>query len=398
MRATQTIIALSGFRGRGAGSDAERLAAVWLQAQLRAQDPKARIETFWGRPNWALAHAWHAALGVGGSLIAVSSPRVGGILLLIAVLCIAADELSGLSPGRRLTPERASQNVVGFEDGPPHAGRTRLIITSNYDAGRTGLVFHPAIRRPAAIARRALGRVAPGWLGWLVILLLWLLIVAVARLAGAHGTAIGILQLTPTIGLVIALALLLELGTADFGPAAVDNASGTAVAIELARALRAAPPAHLDVQLVLQGAGDASGLGLRRHLRALRGALRAADTIVLGIAPCAPGTPAWWISDGPLLPIRYLPRLAELCAEAAGSEPARPIRGRSSTPALPARAARLPAIAIGCLDAGDRYALSHRQTDTLDHIDEDALASALRFGLLLVDGIDGYLAQRLRRA
>ncbi len=398
MRAAHTITALSGFTGRGAGSDAERRAAGWLAAQLQTQDPSARVETFWSRPNWALAHAWHVALGLGGSLLAVHSPRVGGALILIALLCVATDELSGLSPGRRLTPERASQNVLSGSLDSELAGSTRLIITSSYDAGRTGLVFHPAIRGPAARARRALGALAIGWLGWLVILLVWLLAVAIARLAGAQGSGVGLLQLIPTVGLVLALALLLELGTADFGAAAGDNASGTAIAVELVRALRAAPPAHCTVQLVLQGASDASGLGLKRHLRQRRRQLQPADTIVLGIGPCAHGSPAWWISDGPLLPVRYLRQLRELCAQAAESEPARPIHGRGTTPALPARTASLPAITIGCLDASGRYPLSHRQADTPDQIDEAALASALSFGLMLADGIDSYLAQRLRQA
>ncbi len=87
---------------------------------------------------------------------------------------------------------------------------------------------------------------------------------------------------------MLALALLLEHGRAEFGPAANDNASGVAVAIALARALDAAPPVRLGVDLVLQGAGDGGGIGLRRYLRARRKTIDATNVVVLGVAPAAP--------------------------------------------------------------------------------------------------------------
>ena len=79
------------------------------------------MQTFWSRPNWALAHAWHVALAVAGSLVAVASPLAGGALILLALISIAVDALTGLSPGRRLTREHASQNVVSPPD-PAHPG------------------------------------------------------------------------------------------------------------------------------------------------------------------------------------------------------------------------------------------------------------------------------------
>ena len=159
--------------------------------------------------------------------------------------------------------------------------------------------------------------------------MVWLLVVAVLRHGGASGTPIGVIQLIPTAGLVIALALLLELGSAPFGPAAGDNGAGTAVALALVRALDAAPPARLDVELVLQGAGEAGMAGLRRHLRARRRELRAGNTIVLGIAAAGAGQPRWWVSDGPLVPLPTLGRLRQLAARTAAGE-RRP--GRSPPP------------------------------------------------------------------
>ncbi len=395
MRAAETVAGLAAFPRRGAGTDAERRSALWLASELAGPRRSASLETFWCRPNWALAHAWHVALALAGSLVSISSPRVGGALVLAALLFVIADERLGLSPGRRLTPEHASQNVVA---APIESeGKVRLILTANYDAGRSGLCYRDRLRNPLARLNAALGRRPPGWLGWLAIALVWLLVISLLRLKGQHGTAIGVLQLFPTIGLVLALALLLDQGSADYGPAASDNGSGVGVVLALAQALDAAPPRRLGVEVVLQGAGDGFGIGLRRYLRQRRRTLRPADTIVLGFAPCGSGAPRWWMSDGQFVPMRYLAQLQQLAAQTATQTPdfgARPHRGRAATPALPGRSGRLPAIAVGCLDDRGRTPHSHQATDTAQTVDPAALDTAVQFGLLLVDAIDGFLRTR----
>jgi len=386
---------LAAFNGRGAGTDAERRAALWLRSELEAERRPAQLEPFWSRPNWALAHAWHVALGLAGSLVSVSSPRIGGALVLIAMLSVIADACFGISPGRRLTPERASQNVVSRvrEDET----RVRLIVTANYDAGRMGLVYRAGPRAAVAWLRRSVGGAAsPGWLGWLVLALAWVLVTTILRLGGARGTAVGIVQLIPTGVLVVALALLLDLATAGYGPAAGDNASGVAVTLALVRALEVAPPRRLAVEVVLQGAGDGTMLGLRMHLRARRRELRADDVVVIGIAPCGAGQPRWWVSDGTLVPRRYLRRLTELCDAIARSEShlgGEAYRGRGVTPAWPARARGLPSIAIGCLDRGGLVPHAHQPADTPDTVDPAATDATLELALALVDAIDADLAR-----
>ena len=166
---------------------AERRAALWLCGELQAAGHDARLETFWCRPSWAFAHAWHVALGLAGSLVAVSHPSIGGAMILVAILAVIADALTGISPGRRLTPERASQNVV-VDRGAADDERVRLIITANYDAGRVGLAYRDRVRAACARLREVTGGLSPGWLGWLVIGLMWLLAVAILRLEGTRGS------------------------------------------------------------------------------------------------------------------------------------------------------------------------------------------------------------------
>jgi Peptidase family M28 len=444
MSAADTANTLASFEGRGAGTDAERRAARWLATELTTARTAVRIEPFWCRPNWALTHAWHVLLGLAGSLVAVSSPRIGGALVLAAVLSVIVDERLGLSPGRRLTFEHASQNVVAITksparapdqpparapdqpparapdrpparapdrpparapdqppaqapDQPPVQPPVHLIITANYDAGRTGFVYREDVRRPFTRATASLGRLGPlwpGWLGWITVALALLLLTAILRLGGDRGTVVGILQFVPTVGLVLALALLIEIASSKYSPAASDNATGVAVAMALAGALAAAPPRRMTVEVVLQGAGDGFGIGLRNHLRARRGTLTQRNTVVLGIAASGAGRPHWWLSDGQLVPLRYFKGLAQLCAQIAREQTnptASPHRGRGGAPAFRATSARLPAIAIGCLNGKGLPPRSHRATDTADALEAPALDATVQFGLMLVDAIDAFL-------
>jgi hypothetical protein len=395
MRPLEIVEGLTAHERRGGGSDAERRAALWLAARLREGGREALLETFWSRPNWAAAHAWHAALALAGSLLAVRHPRIGGALLLLALVSTALDGLAGVSLGRRLTPERASQNVIAL---PPERERDKsvwLILSANYDAGRTGIVHRPILRGPCARACRAVHGLTPGWLGWLTLAIGWLLAVALARAEGAAGAPVAVAQLLPTVGVVIAFAALLELAASPPGPAANDNASGVAAALTLARALDAAPPAHAAVHVVLTGASDGDGTGLRHYLRARRRSLRPQDAVVIGLAACGAGRAVWWHSDGPLYPMRHLDTLRRMCAQLAaeGVEPElEPHRGRGTSPALWARQRGIPSIALGRLGTDGLTERSHREQDIPAALDPGPLDLSIALVSALIDRIDGHLA------
>jgi hypothetical protein len=397
----ELVAGLDAFPGRGAGTDAERRAANWLAGELAGRGMEAAVEPFWCRPNWALAQAWHAGLAVAGSLVSVASGRVGGGMLLAALVFVIVDAATGQSPGRLLTPQRASQNVVATprRSGEPAAkdtdGRIHLILTANYDAGRTAMVYRDLLRTVASALRQPARRLAPGWIGWLAIAIIWLLATAILRVEGHHSTAVGIAQLLPTIGLLAAAVLLLEQAGSDFSPAAGDNGTGVSVALLLGRALAVSPPANLDVEVLLTGAGDGDGWGLRRYLAARHRGRRPQNTVVLGIAACGAGQPRWWRSDGSLFPLGYAPRLRRLAEQLAAEQPQlglAPYRGRGSSPALAARRARVPALALGCLDDRGLVPRSHQPADVVAAVDRRAHDRTLQCALMLVDAIDAALA------
>lgn len=396
---------LQDFAGRGAGTDAERRAGEWLAVELlrrlrgRAQRRDVSIETFWCRPNWALAQAAHAALALAGSLVSVATPRAGGAMLLAALVFVLLDALTGISPGRWLGREHASQNIVAVptREGESDPDSLHLVITANYDAGRAGLAYRRPVRELAAGLRETLGGLTLGWQGWLAIAILWALVTAILRLQGHQSTGIGLIQLPPTFGLLVAFGLLVELALADWSPGAGDNGSGVGVALALARALAYSPPRHMDIEIVLTGAGDGEGIGLRRYLRARRASHRPGNTVVLGIAPCAGGQLRWWQTDGALFPLRYGGRLTALAEELAAEQPqfgARSHDGRGAGPAFPARQARIPALTIGCLEGSGVVPRSHQASDLAGALETAAHDRALQFALMLIDAIDATLHER----
>ena len=379
MRAPDVTATLAAFERRGPGTDAERRAARRLARDLTAEGFRVTTEPFWCRPNWALAHSWHVALALAGSLVSVSHPTIGAALLATALLSVITDGLTGVSPGRRLTPERASQNVVAKPGADTADTLTRLIVTAKYDPPRAGLRYRDGLRRIAAALRRLAGPLALGWLAWLSILIAWSLAIAIVRATGHDSKhLLGALQLPPTVALVLALALLLEAAASGYGPSSADDhGSSAAVAIAATSAVAASLPRNLTVELVLQGAGEGQEIGMRRYLKAHRRKLRDRTTIVLGIAASGGGPPRWWRSDGRLIPIRYTRRLNELAETAAEGEAGR-LRGRGGTPALPARMRGLPAIAIGTIDAANQ-------------IEREADKPLQQFALRLTEAIDSAL-------
>jgi hypothetical protein len=397
------VTGLARIGPRGPGTDGERRAARFLQERLRDAGREAELEPEWVRPQWTWVHAMHAALGVVAGLVAISSPAVG-LGILVALLVSSSLDVAGRAHLlRRLTPERATQNVVSPPSAATRGGRervVRLIITAHYDAPRGGLVYRDAVRRCSARLRRVTRGLTPGPLAVVPLALAGLAVVAGARLAAAEPSWLGVAQLVPTVALLAALAAFVDIGLTGTVPGAGDPASGAAVALALADALDREPPRRLAVEVVMAGGGDGPALGMRAYVRGRRRSYAPAATALLHLAACGRGYPRWWVSDGALVPLRFHPRLAALAADAAAEERhlgAQPRRGRGFSGAYRARLARWPAITVGCLEDDSWAPGAHRPTDTAERVDPRALERALEFCLALVDRLDEDLGSAARR-
>ena len=313
-----------------AGSDAERRFALELARDLRDGGRDARVQTFWFRGAWWLTLAACAAGGIVASVLSVGNP-LPGLVVAARAAVLAAAELTGFPVLRRLTRARASQNVVSPPPSRPGERPVTLILTAATDRPRRGLATRLRLPLPVlTIAALVLIGACAG-----------------LRVAGIDDGWVGAAQVVPTLVALVALVTFLDQGVADVA----ERPPAAAAVLELARVLDAEPPRHLDVAVVLAGAGAAQAAGLRRWLdgRRRRGML-AAQVAIVHLEPT--GEPLWWERDGIALPSALHPQLRDCAREAAAGDPpaARPVRRMQGTAAAWARADRWPVIAVGVSD------------------------------------------------
>ena len=361
----ETIERLAAIPGRGAGTDAERRAAVWLERDLAGRGHAAWTDTFWLRPGWAWPAALAAALGACGSLASVAWPLAGLIAAALAAVSLALEGAGLTSPLRLLTRRRATQNVVAL---PEARDGVTLLVCAPYDAPRRGLVLNDRWRAPAA----RIGDVRP----WLAGCALVIAGAAAARVSGIDDTWLGAVQLVPTIVLFAALAAAVDIGLSGFSPGA-GPASAAAVALAVHEELANDPDA-LPAGLVLYGAGASGPHALRAQLRREKADRRL--TVVLELGPCTDGEPAWRTRHP------QLRGAAERAADALEIAPSR----RRPRPARGVR--RIPAVRIACLDARGIAARSHQPDDTADAADLAAAERAIDLALGIADGLAAELA------
>jgi len=342
----RVVDALCSHDGRGACTDAERRAALWLHDELRARGHEPFVETLWVRPQRAFELALAALLAVAGSLLATAVAIPGLVLAALGALWM-------LVP-LPVLPRRATQHVL---TQVPDDGIV-LAITAAYDAPKRGFVLNDRWRR----------FLRPRWLPAACALLVTA--AAAARVAGYEPGWLGAVQLVPTIVLLVTFAAALDVALSGWSPGANDNASGVAVALALFDELAREPPHVLAPVLLLAGAGHPLPRAAARYLR-----LPAERLTVLELGPCGAGTPAWNARHP------QVRAAAEQAADALGVANAR----RPRQPAT-----RLPAIRIAALDDRGLTPRAHQPDDTT--VDGTAMDAALDLALGVVDALDAELS------
>ena len=244
---------VDGFGARAPGSDTERRAARHLAGRLRALGRHAELESFNAWPAWQLAYAIHAALAIAGSALSAELPVVGAALVLAAVLLTLLDVSGTLVTTRRLLGRRASQNVISWGD---RRAPGSLLLVAHLDSGRGGLVRRDGWRRRLT----TVGPFTP-FFGSLVLVLICCLV----RLAGVDETWLTVVQFVPTVALILAFPLLLDMAMSPVQQGENDNASGVALALRLAER---ADPELFGVHVLLTGSQKALAQGMRSFVRA----------------------------------------------------------------------------------------------------------------------------------
>ena len=361
------IEALVDVGRRSPGSDAERRAAAYLKKRLEGLGRQAEVESVDVWPAWPLAYAILAAAAVVGSVLSVSVPALGAALALAAALLTFLDAGVLLPTLRRLLGRRASQNVLSWGDRDKPG---MLLLVAHYDAGRGGIALgQKAEARRAAfgnLIRRPIGPLEP---------LLWaevaVLVCCVLRLATLSGFLLTVIQFIPTVFLIVAVALLLDIALSPTTGGENDNATGAALALRLAERFGGGRLEHFDVHVLFAGGQKAIAAGSRSFLKRHKRDLGRERTVVLNLDAVGSGTVRYTSREGPLAAIKSHPQLVQLCEGIAEDDEdenafgARPIVNRSPSDGYAARSAGMPAITITCRGRLD-YVLARVDTEAIE--------------------------------
>ncbi|MGH2923829.1 MAG: M20/M25/M40 family metallo-hydrolase [Solirubrobacterales bacterium] len=383
----ELIRELCSFERRGPGTDAERRAANMLAGRLRASGRRAETEPTYVRPPYALVHALHAAIAIAGSVLATVEPAIGFGLVFAAATSIYLDLNTRFYLVRRLFFRRASQNVVS--PGPNPDAPLRVILSAHYDAARTGFVFgersHRLASRLSPRMRILLGPFR---------LIFWggiapLLPILGARMAGVDAQWLSVLQLIPTVVLIVAVFLLIDIALSEIVPGAYDNASGVAAVLSAAAALDADRPPNVDLWVVLAGAEESNCEGMREFVRAHKRELDEERTVFVIVDGASWGEVHYETSEGAIASLNLDPELIELCEalDAAGDR-ARPVRSPLLTDALPPRVRGYRAISIASLTDGLVPPWYHTPEDTPDRLVPASLERTTDFVVSLIRLLD----------
>jgi hypothetical protein len=383
-----TIDRLVGFAGRAPGTIAENEAAGYLAEELRKMGREAEVEHIRVRPAWHLTLALHAALAVVASVVAVNTPVLGIVILLLVALSMFGDLTGRFHLLRLLTPRRDSQNVTSPGANPDAVAR--LVLTAHYDAARSGVIF-ARTRRRAPRPIRALSRFGSRTdaIFWAIVAVL---VVALVRLAfgitSDESTVLTVIQFIPTVLLIVGVLLFVDVALSDPVPGGNDNASGVVAVLELAGRLSEHPPQYLDVWVVLTGANEGLMLGMREWMRAHREDIDPRRTFFVNFESVGRGEVGYVTGEGYVVIEQHDARLVRLC-ESIGTGKPRVLR--FGTDAVIPTMRRFSSITVCCTDAYGRIPDQHRQSDTADKIDATALGAAVDFGQKLVHRIDAEL-------
>ena len=276
---------VDGVGPRPPGSDAERRAARHLAERLEGLGREVVVEPFAVWPAWAVGYSINAIIAVVGSVLSVSSAKLGTGLVLLATVLTFLD-LSGITPTtRRLVGRRASQNVVSWgERERPGA----LLLLAHYDSGPT----RSWPLRPLFLA------------------LLLLLACCVLRVGGMSGTALTVLQFLPTVALILYVPLLLDIALSPAAAGENDNASGVALVLRLAERLDFLE--GFGVHVIFTGSQKAMAQGSRAFLKQHEKQFARDRTVVLNVDSVGSGELRLTTKEGPLLTVRSHPQLVGL--------------------------------------------------------------------------------------
>ncbi len=336
---------------RTAGTLDEARAHAIVRDELEALGLRTEVRAFeWNRSAYANL-ALHFGLGTLGSLVAGRAPWLGLLLHAVSAASYAADSARKGFFLRNFFPTHGSQNVLGVMPAK-RAPRLRVVFLAHVDAAFTGVAFRPElakrlVSRPGSALYKGL-RVATGALAGLAAL-------DVAQLAFGRSRLRALARLALSVPPLLAFAFNLDVVLRDrVVPGAMDDLSGVAGMLLLARRLRDRVPDDVEVVFVATGSEEAGLGGAQALARDAEGAWSRDRTIVLGLDGLANGELRSFL-EGEVFRVPLVPWLRDTVEAVRAHDPRFAEVGPFEIPvggtdAIPFAVRGWPAVTFGCVD------------------------------------------------
>ncbi len=380
MRIRRFIAELCAFPHRGSCSANERRAAEYLVSTMRAIGLEPWQESFrsQGRMTWELVVIIGAVAGA--VVLARYWPVAGLVIATVGIVLFWGHFSMRFKPVARLFCHAPSQNVVARIGD--QSAKCHVVLAAHYDTARSGFMWHPKQVRSFR---------ANFLLGVAVLVLVELLLLL--RALGARGLLLDVLLLGGLLYMLAYLAILLHAGlVAPRVQGAADNASGVAVLLDLAAALRQEPLRHCQVWVLATGSEETGALGMRDFVRRHAAELPPGGTHFVVFDSLGSGKLHYCLGEGMLDVCRFRGPLVNLARELTTREPFREVtplvyRLAYTDAIVPARRG-YPTLLLLATDAAGQLPHWHWPTDTLENVDFAVPELASRFAMALLRRLD----------
>jgi hypothetical protein len=352
-------------------------------AEMGVQD--IRMETFLSMASTYRPFALAFAAGLAGTLIAwlIGSRwtlAFGSLLSGLGAWGMLAETDLASNWTRWLLPQCRSRNAVGIIP-PTGEVKNRAVVCAHIDTHRTPVFYS-----------------SPGWQALFTALVGGaLLSMGISALAYGLGailawTWVRWIGLAAAAMEVFALSMSLHADFTPFSPGANDNASAVGASLELGRRLIKEPLAHTEVWLVFTGSEEVGAYGMGAFLDAHAAEL-GARAVYIALEQVGLGGVNYITSEGILIKRSTHPQALALARQANASLvelQAGEMDGLAYTDVTIATRRGLIALPINTYPGTDRGETSrwHQMSDTLDHIDPEALADAHLFVWQVLQTLD----------
>lgn len=372
------------IRSRLPGSAEERQAAEYVAQRLAEFQIPSTTLPFQTPRTWIppyIAIFGLAALSV--PLTRLST--IAGFVVSLAAVVLLVLMFTSWTRIARLMAKAESQNVVGLISARPVKQEKsltpvrRIVLSAHLDTVRSGWLWKPTLVRwfrPLALLAFAAVSILP-----------------ILQLIGlfAAGSALWVVSIIPFVILLAAIILLAETLIRGVPVAGANgDASGIAVVLAAAEALRKERPAHLETWLLFTGAEEAGMIGMSAFLD--ENQFDPDTTYFINVDSVGAGFVRYTFEQGLVLPRRSSPILVRIAGSIARSEPKWHVQPvvQSLVPAdqLVALARGYQAISITARDGEGQIPHWHQPSDTTDQIDAKTMETAANFVLAMIRRLD----------